>query len=111
MQGWSVSGKGCLVIELARVIGDLREEPERAMVAGAGEALRFELGPVELKVSVAVERSDNGGGKARFWVVEIGGERAKDTTGTQRIKLVLTPCVGESGQSAYDGGPAEPGES
>jgi hypothetical protein len=98
------------VIELACVIGDLREELERAIVAGAGQALQFELGPVELEVSVAVERSGSGGGKVRFWVVEAGGERAKDTTGTQRIKLVLTPRLGAGGQGAFVGGRAELGE-
>lgn len=99
------------MIELSSVIRDLRDELERAIVAGAGETLRFELGPVELEVAVAVERSDGGGGKVRFWVIEAGGERTKDTTATQRIKLVLTPQIGDGGQSAYVGGPAEPGES
>ena len=98
------------MIDLATVIGDLREELERAIVAGEGEALRFELGPVELEVSVAVERADGGGGKVRFWVVEASGERRKDTADTQRIKLVLTPRLGDGGQGTFVGGRAEPGE-
>jgi len=98
------------MIELASVIRDLRDELERAIVAGAGEALRFELGPVELEVALAVERSGEAGGKVRFWVVEVGGERGWESTDTQRIKLVLTPRLGEGLQSAYVGGAAVSGE-
>ena len=98
------------MIELANVIRDLREELQRAIVAGVGEALRFELGPVELEVTLAVERSGEAGGKVRFWVVEAGVERRGESTDTQRIKLVLTPRLGEGVQSAFVGGEALPGE-
>jgi len=60
------------VIELASVIRDLRDELERAIAAGEGEQLRFELGPIELEATVAVERSDGASGKVRFWVAEGG---------------------------------------
>jgi len=54
------------------VIRDLRDELERAIAAGEGEQLRFELGPIELEATVAVERSDGASGKVRFWVAEGG---------------------------------------
>jgi hypothetical protein len=98
------------MIELASVIRDLRDELERAIVAGAGEALQFELGPVELEVSLAVEQSGQAGAKVRFWVVEAGGERGRESTDTQRIKLVLTPRLGEGAHGAFVGGAAVPGE-
>lgn len=98
------------MIELASVIRDLRDELERAIVAGVGEALRFELGPVELEVALAVERSGEAGGKIRFWVVEVGGEHRRESADTQRIKLILTPRLGEGTQSAYVGGAAVSGE-
>ncbi|WP_046732449.1 trypco2 family protein [Streptomyces humi] len=79
------------MIELGSVIKDLRSELQAAIEAGEDEDLRFELGPIELEVSVAVERSGSGGGKVRFWVVDLGGERRKDASNTQRIKLSLTP--------------------
>ena len=44
------------MIELAEVIGELRRELQQAMHAGEGEPLRFELGPVELEATVAVEK-------------------------------------------------------
>lgn len=81
------------MIELASVIRDLRGELERAIVAGTGETLRFELGPIELEVSVAVERSGGVNGTVSFKVVEFGADRGTDSTGTQRIKLVLTPSL------------------
>lgn len=99
------------MIELASVIRDLREELEQAVEAGEGQALRFELGPIELEVQVAVEHSGQDGGRVRFWVVELGRERTREATDTQRIKLVLTPRpAGGTGRKVYIRGEAEPDE-
>lgn len=96
------------MIELASVIRDLRDELARAIVVGQGEALRFELGPIELEVAVAVQRSDGAAGKARFWVLELGGDHKKDTSDTQRIKLTLTPhLAGEMEQKVLIHGAPE----
>lgn len=75
------------MIELAGVIRDLRDELERAIVAGEGETLRFELGPIELDVAVVVQRSDGVTGKVHFWVLEFGADHKKDAGETQRIKF------------------------
>jgi hypothetical protein len=98
------------MIELASVIQDLRSELERAIVAGEGEELRFELGPIELEVTVGVERSTDTSGTVHFWVVEFGTDRKKDTTDTQRIKLSLTPRLNHGTQSAFVNGLAGAGE-
>ena len=45
-----------VMIELSDVITNLRTELETARLAGVGEGLRFELGPVELEVSVALAK-------------------------------------------------------
>lgn len=50
------SREGALVIELAKVIEELRGELDAAVLAGAGKALRFDLGPIELEVAVAITR-------------------------------------------------------
>jgi Trypsin-co-occurring domain 2 len=81
------------MIELAEVIGDLRSELDRARVGGAGEELRFELGPVELEVTVGLTREGGGGAKVRFWVVELGGDARVGAANTQRIKLTLQPTL------------------
>lgn len=98
------------MIELASVIRDLRAELEQAVVAADGAALKFELGPIELEVSVAVERSAAVGAKAKFWVVEASGDGKVASTGTQRIKLTLTPKLSPGGASPYVAGSAEPDE-
>lgn len=101
--------RGSGMIELASVIRDLRAELERAVAAGEGAALRFGLGPIELEVSVAVERSGTAGAKVRFWVVEAGADGTIGTTGTQRIKLSLTPTAAD-GTKPYVSGQALPDE-
>lgn len=87
------------MIELAGMIRDLRDELERAVVEGEGSALRFELGPVELEVELAVERSSGGDGRVRFWVLELDAQRSRGTAETHRIKLVLNPKLGEQGHA------------
>jgi hypothetical protein len=108
--GRQVSWRSGQLIELASMVKDLREELQAAIEAGAGEALRFELGAIELEVAVSVERVDSGGGKVRFWVVELGGDHKKDSAATQRIKLSLTPRLAGSHRSPQISGPADAGE-
>lgn len=91
------------MIELATVIQDLREELERAVIAAEGEALRFELGAIELEMSVALERSGHTGAKVRFWVVETGAEVTAGTNSTQRIKLALQPTLAGSDKAFISG--------
>ena len=98
------------MIELASVISGLRDEMERAIVASEGEVLRFELGQIELEVSIAVERSKGAEGGVSFWVVELGAKGKKAASDTQRIKLALTPRIHGTTDSVYIGGHAEPGE-
>lgn len=106
---WSTGGKGAELIELATVIRDLRDELERAVVAAEGEALRFELGAIELEVSVAVERSGHAGAKVRFWVVEADAEATSGATSTQLIRLALQPTLAGSDKT-FIGGIAETDE-
>jgi hypothetical protein len=113
------------MIELADVISELREELDRARLSAEGSAMRFGLGPVELEVTVALDREGKAGGKVRFWVAEVGAEGRVASTSTQRIKLTLQPTLGVSGQggepaataaspasavSVYVHGTAVPGE-
>jgi hypothetical protein len=83
-------------IELSDVIRQLRAELESAMQAGEGERLRFEPGPLELELSVALEKATDGGGKVRFWVLDAGASHQRSSTVTQRIKLVLDPRQGDN---------------
>ena len=97
------------MIELSEVIGELRPELQQAMDTGRGQPLRFELGPVELEATVAVEKGGGGGAKVRFWVIELGGDAKASQTPTQHIKLALLPRLA-SGETAVVVGDEEPGE-
>jgi hypothetical protein len=78
-------------VELVQVIGQLRQELSAAMQEGEGEDLRFELGTVELELTVAVSREAGPNAKVRFWVVELGADAKVASQGTQRITLTLDP--------------------
>lgn len=98
------------MIELASVIKDLRAELEQAVTAADGAALLFELGPIELEVSVVVEREATGGAKVQFWVVQVGTDGKLGSADTQRIKLTLTPRLASGGALPYVSGQALPDE-
>jgi hypothetical protein len=78
-------------VELAEMIGQLRAELSTAMAEGEGADLRFELGPVDLELTVAVSKEGSAGGKVRFWVVDTSADVKGSATTTQKIKLQLDP--------------------
>jgi hypothetical protein len=80
-----------MAVELAELIGQLRADLTKAMHAGDSEELRFELGLVELELTVAVTKEANAGAKVRFWVVELGADGKATSEAVQHIKLTLDP--------------------
>ncbi|MBR7838695.1 hypothetical protein KDL01_35835 [Actinospica durhamensis] len=92
-------------IELASLVQQLREELALALVQAEGERIRFELGPVELSLTVTVGREAKPGSKIRFWVVEAGAEATFSREAVQEIKMVLTP-VDTTAKPGPDGKPA-----
>lgn len=92
-------------IELASLVRQLRAELDEALADGEGERLRFELGPVELSLTVTVGREAAPGAKIRFWVVEAGADARISREAVQEIKLVLTPRDMEA-EPGPDGEPA-----
>lgn len=100
---------GVKLTELAEVICQLRAELERARAAATDEVLRFELGPIDLEVTVALEATGGAEAKVRFWVVEIGGEAGATSSSTQRINAAVAAPESDR-RSAYVSGADEPGE-
>jgi Trypsin-co-occurring domain 2 len=102
-------------VELASVVRQLRAELNEALADAGGERLRFELGPVEMSLSVTVGQEGGAGAKVRFWVIEAGAEARVSRESVQEIKLVLTPVdtqarPGPGGKPAsvlIEGGTAE----
>ena len=62
-----------------------------AAAAGGGERFRFEVGPIELTLSIEVSREATPGAKVKFWVVEAGADVTLSKASTQEVKLTLTP--------------------
>jgi hypothetical protein len=75
---------------------------DRSGVAAVDEALRFELGPIELEMAVALEAIGGVGAKVRFWGVEVGGDARATSTSTQWIKLTLHPTVADGAAGSGD---------
>jgi NTP-dependent ternary system trypsin peptidase co-occuring protein len=94
------------MIELATVVSQLRNELAQAQRDATGEYLRFELGPVELEVTVELSREGSVGGKVHFWVLEAGADGKAGTASTQRIKLTLFPRLAGSAAPPYIAGEA-----
>jgi hypothetical protein len=92
-------------VELATVVRQLRAELNEALADAEGERLRFELGPVQVSLSVTVGREATPGAKVRLWVIEAGADVHVSREAVQEIKLVLTPIdthalVGSGGKPA-----------
>jgi hypothetical protein len=82
---------GVAGVELASVVRQLRTELNEALADAEGERLRFELGPVEVSLTVTVGREATPGAKVRIWVVEAGVDARVSQEAAQEIRLVLTP--------------------
>ncbi|GAA1986993.1 trypco2 family protein [Catenulispora subtropica] len=82
------------MIELSQVIRELRTELYEAIATATGQDLRFEVGPIELELTVAITRETAGGTKIKFWVVDADASGKAGTVTTQRVKLSLEPKLG-----------------
>jgi len=78
-------------VELARYIESLREELVTAWMAGRDSPVGFEVGSVELEVSINAERTAEVKGGVRFWVLDAGLGGSVMTQSAQRVKLSLVP--------------------
>ncbi len=94
------------MIELAQVVRQLRAELAEAQEEAHGEDLRLELGPIELELTLALNREGGAGGKVRFWVLEFGAEGRASGSSTQRVKLTLNPRLAGSSEAPYISGEA-----
>jgi hypothetical protein len=83
------------VVGLADVIGQVRDELERAQQAGEGRDLRFSVEKVNLEFAVQVRREGSGRAELRIGVLTAGGggTAARDVTHT--IQIEMKPHDGE----------------
>jgi Trypsin-co-occurring domain 2 len=106
-EGQIVGGTDMSGVELASVIRQLRSELNEALDGAEGERLRFELGPVEVSLTVTVGREAAPGAKVRFWVIEAGADAKLSREAIQEIKLTLRPVDTQAPVSS-DGKAAAP---
>ena len=83
-------------IGLSDAIADLRGELTRAFEQGAGEALKFEVGDVELELEVELTVGGTVKGETKWWVVSAGAEATSERGSHHRIKLTMTPKLNGS---------------
>jgi hypothetical protein len=89
-------------IGLKEAIRALRMELSESILAAGGEALRFEVGQISLEFQVEVERTVEGSGGLKFWVVELGGKGSRSLTNTHTITIPLKP-VRQNGEPVLTG--------
>jgi hypothetical protein len=70
------------------------------MVAGAGESLRFELGPVEIEFAVTVRRDGGGSASVDFMVVTAEAKADLSSEVLHRVALTLYPKDRRTGRAA-----------
>ena len=59
---------------LKETLEALRVELSESILVSEGKQIRFEVGEIELEFQVVVDKSTEGKGGIKFWVVEMGGE-------------------------------------
>lgn len=79
-------------VGLADAIANIRRELERATVEGAGSAIGFEPGPVELEFEIGFQTTKAGGAGVRVYVLMLGAKAQAEKSGIHRLKLTLTPA-------------------
>jgi hypothetical protein len=83
---------------LAETIAALREELAEAVAAGSDAGFRFEVGEVQLELSVGVTTQTSGTGRAKFWVLELGGDGQYRREEIQRVLVRLEAPTDPTGR-------------
>jgi hypothetical protein len=78
-------------VGLADAIKQVRAELEQAIQDGAGSAVAFRAGAVEMEFEVAVTRTKGINGGVQISVISFGAKGEKSNAATNRVKVSLTP--------------------
>lgn len=84
-------------IELADAVAVLRDELVEAAARGAGQQVRFTVGPVELEFDVELREDTSVKAGFKAWVVTAEGGAGSSAARTQRVKVTLTPHRADGG--------------
>ena len=78
-------------IELKDSIAALRKELTESILESQGEAVRFEVGEIKLEFQVEIEKSGEGKGGIKFWVVELGASGSTKDKAIHKVTIPLKP--------------------
>ena len=94
-------------VGLKETVAALRTELSDSIAAAAEEKLRFEVGTINLEFQVEVERTAEGSGGIKFWVVELGGKISRKSATTHTVTISLKP-VSQDGRPVLTGSAVAP---
>lgn len=84
-------------IGLVEVIASLRAELAEAVEEGKNQDIQFPVGQIDLEFQVGVTRDVHGGGKLRFWVLELGADAGYEAQSVQKVAISLGAVTAENG--------------
>jgi len=76
-------------IGLTEAIASLREELTDAIEEGKDQDIQFPVGQINLEFQVGITRDVHGGGKLRFWVLELGADTGYTAQSVQKVSISL----------------------
>lgn len=86
---------------LAETIRALRTELIAAMEIGQDERLHFQLGPVQLEITLAITREGGADAGIRFGVVSFGTKGNLSDATTHHLSLSLQPIIKDASGQAH----------
>jgi hypothetical protein len=86
---WQVARESVGEIGLIEAVASLRAELAEAVERGQDEDIQFPVGKVDIEFQIGVTRDFSGGGKLRFWVVELSASGGYEAETIHKIKLRL----------------------
>lgn len=85
-------------VALSDAIAALRRDLEAAWWDGQNKRVRFKVEPVEMTTQVGVTKTGKGQAGIKWHILALGGEKSRETTATQTLRLRLAPVFyGENG--------------
>ncbi len=78
-------------IGLKETLEALRVELSESILVSEGKQIRFEVGEIELEFQVVVEKSQQGKGGIKFWVVDLEGGVTDKNAMVHKIKIPFKP--------------------
>ena len=83
-------------IALVEAIASLREQLAAAAEEGKNQYIQFPVGQIDLEFQVGVTRDVSGGGKLRFWVLELGASTVYAAQTVQKVTVSLGAVTAEN---------------